>query len=219
MTSTSNLTNNPTTNPASRTNPANRTASDKLTTRDFITIGVYTVLYFVLICVAAMLTNFIPGGMAVMGVACGILGGVPYMLVLMKSRHFGAVTIVGVLLALVMGVIHGNWYTIVTAVAAGVAADLIARAGGYRKLSLNMLSAGVFNLWNLGLFLPFYIGRNDYLAAKAAQKGAEWAEQMANLFPTWMLPVIIIVNVLGGLLGAWIAKLLMKKHFQRAGLV
>lgn len=194
-------------------------ADGKLTTRDFITIGVYTVLYFVLICTAAMLTNFIPGGMAVMGVACGILGGVPYMLVLMKSRRFGAATIVGVLLALVMGVIHGNWYTIVTAVAAGVAADLIARAGGYRKLSLNMLSAGVFNLWNLGLFLPFYIGRNDYLAAQAAKNGAEWAEQMANLFPTWMLPVIIVANVLGGLLGAWIAKLLMRKHFQRAGLV
>lgn len=195
------------------------TAAGKLNTRDYIYIGVYTVLYFVLICVAAMIAGLIPGGQLFMGLACGILGGVPYMLVLMKSRHFGAVTIVGVLLALIMGVIHGNWYTIVTAIVAGVAADLIARAGGYRKLSLNVLSAGVFNLWNLGLFLPFYIGRNDYLAAQAAKKGAEWAENMANLFPTWMLPVIIVMGVVGGFAGAWIAKLLMKKHFQRAGLV
>ncbi|MBT1178390.1 MptD family putative ECF transporter S component [Bifidobacterium vespertilionis] len=201
------------------TAPATKSGEGKLNTRDYIYIGVYTVLYFVLICVAAMIANLIPGGQLFMGLACGILGGVPYMLVLMKSRHFGAVTIVGVLLALIMGVIHGNWYTIVTAVVSGVVADLIARAGGYRKLSLNVLSAGVFNLWNLGLFLPFYIGRNDYLAAQAAKKGAEWAENMANLFPTWMLPVIIIMGVVGGFVGAWIAKLLMRKHFQRAGLV
>ncbi|KAA8816204.1 MptD family putative ECF transporter S component [Bifidobacterium vespertilionis] len=201
------------------TAPAAKSGEGKLNTRDYIYIGVYTVLYFVLICVAAMIANLIPGGQLFMGLACGILGGVPYMLVLMKSRHFGAVTIVGVLLALIMGVIHGNWYTIVTAVVSGVVADLIARAGGYRKLSLNVLSAGVFNLWNLGLFLPFYIGRNDYLAAQAAKKGAEWAENMANLFPTWMLPVIIIMGVVGGFVGAWIAKLLMRKHFQRAGLV
>lgn len=201
------------------TTASNDRPDSKLNTRDYIYIGVYTVLYFVLICVAAMIANLIPGGQLFMGLACGILGGVPYMLVLMKSRHFGAVTIVGILLALIMGVIHGNWYTIVTAVVSGVAADLIARAGGYRKLTLNVLSAGVFNLWNLGLFLPFYIGRNEYLAAQAAKKGAEWSQNMANLFPEWMLPVIILMGVVGGLAGAWIAKLLMRKHFQRAGLV
>ena len=201
------------------TAPAAKSGEGKLNTRDYIYIGVYTVLYFVLICVAAVIANLIPGGQLFMGLACGILGGVPYMLVLMKSRHFGAVTIVGILLALIMGVIHGNWYTIVTAVVSGVAADLIARAGGYRKLTLNVLSAGVFNLWNLGLFLPFYIGRNEYLAAQAAKKGAEWSQNMANLFPEWMLPVIILMGVVGGLAGTWIAKLLMRKHFQRAGLV
>ncbi|MBT1166096.1 MptD family putative ECF transporter S component [Bifidobacterium simiarum] len=199
--------------------PATAASRAKLGTRDYILIGVYAALYFVLIAIAAAVVQPLPFGMPFMGFACGILGGVPYMLTLTKSRRFGAVTILGVLLALLMGVIHGNVYTIVTAVAASVIADLIARTGDYRRMSLNVLSAGVFNLWNLGLFLPFYIGRNDYLAAMVAKKGETATAQMAGLFPAWILPVLVVLGVIGGLIGAWIARSMMRRHFERAGLV
>jgi energy-coupling factor transport system substrate-specific component len=194
-------------------------ANTRLGTRDYITIGVYTVLYFILIAIGAGLTHAVPIGLPLMGFMCGILGGVPYMLVLMKSRRFGAVTIMGVLLALTMGVIHGNYYTVITALIAAVAADLIARAGQYRNLTLCWLSAGIFNLWNLGMFLPFYIGRSGYLAGLASKRGAGYANELAGLFPWWVLPVLLVIGVAGGILGALIAKVMMRKHFQRAGLV
>ncbi|PLS32054.1 transporter [Bifidobacterium margollesii] len=195
------------------------TAGTKLGTRDYIFIGVYAALYFVLIAIAAAVVQPLPFGMPFMGFACGILGGIPYMLTLAKSRRFGAITILGILLALLMGVIHGNVYTIVTAVVAAIAADLIAKVGGYRRMTLNVLSAGVFNLWNLGLFLPFYIGRNDYLASMIAKKGETATMQMAGLFPGWMLPVLVALGIVGGLIGAWIARSVMRRHFERAGLV
>lgn len=196
-----------------------RSGNGKLETRDYIYIGVYTVLYFVLIAIAAALIHAIPAGMPFMGFAGGVLGGIPYLLVAAKSRRFGAITIMGILLAVLLGVMHGNYYTVITAVIAAVAADLIARAGGYRNLLLASISAGVFNLWNIGLFLPFYIGRNSYLATLSAKSGAGYAARLAGLFPGWMLPVIFILGVLGGILGAWIATLVIRKHFERAGLI
>lgn len=193
--------------------------SGKLQTRDYITIGVYTVLYFVLISVAAGVTHVIPVGMPLTGFACGLFGGIPYMMVAAKSHRFGAITIMGILLAVLMGAMHGNYYTIATAVAASVGADLIAWAGRYRSLNVNIISAGVFNLWSIGMFLPFYIGRNDYLGALTAKNGAQYSAGLAGLFPGWVLPALPVLGVLGGVLGAWFAKLVIRKHFEKAGLV
>ena len=190
----------------------------KLQTRDHIAIGVYTVLYFVLISIAAAFIHALPFGLPFMGFACGLLGAVPFLLILFKSRRFGAVTIMGVLLAIILGAIHGNYYTVLTAIIAGLAADLIAKAGHYGRKSA-WLAAGVFNLWNLGMFLPFYIGRDTYLAALAAEHDVAYAQHLAGLFPGWLLPVLVVLSVLGGLIGAIIGTSVLSRHFEKAGLV
>ena len=190
----------------------------KLQTRDHISIGVYTALYFLLISIAAGFIHALPIGLPFMGFACGMLGAVPLLLMLFKSRRFGAVTVMSVLLAIVLGAIHGNYYTVLTALLAGLGADLIAKAGRYGKHSA-WLAAGVFNLWNIGMFLPFYLGRDNYLANLAAEHNAAYAQQLAALFPGWMLPVLVALSVIGGVLGAALGTGLLGKHFKRAGLL
>lgn len=185
---------------------------------DYILIGVYTALYFVLIAIPALPAHLIPVLMPFMGLGCGIFGGTAYLLALTKSRRFGTVTIMGVLLALLIGVIHGNYYTVATALAAALVADLIARRGDYGNRGLIIVSAGVFNLWTIGMFLPFYVGRSSYLANLSSAKGSGYASELASLFPGWLLPVLVVLNLAGGVIGAIIALGLFRRHFHRAGL-
>ena len=208
------------------------TAATRLGTRDYITIGVYTVLYFVMISIGALITHLIPVGMPFAGFACGLLGTTPLLLLMSKSRRFGAISIMGILLALLMGAVHGNYYTVATSLVAAILADLIAtktgratadtanggQAPAHESHGITLAAVSVFNLWSIGMFLPFYIGRATYLQQLTARKGAEYAGRLAGLFPTWTLPAVIVLGLLGGLLGGLIGLALLRRHFRRAGL-
>ncbi|MFR0589304.1 MptD family putative ECF transporter S component [Bifidobacterium apri] len=205
-----------------------RATATRLGPRDYITIGVYTVLYFVMISIGALITHLIPVGMPFAGFACGLLGTTPLMLLMAKSQRFGAISIMGILLALLMGAVHGNYYTVATSIIAAVLADLIATRirttdndsaeAPTRSTGVILASVSVFNLWSIGMFLPFYIGRATYLQQLTARKGAEYAGRLAGLFPAWTLPVVIVLGLLGGLLGGVIGLALLRRHFKRAGL-
>lgn len=210
------------------------TTTTRLGTRDYISIGVYTVLYFVMISIGALITHLIPVGMPFAGFACGLLGTTPLLLLMSKSRRFGAISIMGILLALLMGAVHGNYYTVATSLIAAILADLIATKTGStsdnnangtdnakapaRSTGITLASVSVFNLWSIGMFLPFYIGRSTYLQQLTARKGAEYASRLAGLFPAWTLPVVIVLGLLGGLLGGLIGLAMFRRHFERAGL-
>lgn len=229
-------------NSASPVNPTSGTGSagvtgiaattNRLGTRDYIAIGVYTVLYFVMISIGALITHLIPIGMPFAGFACGLLGTTPLLLLMSKSRRFGAISIMGILLALLMGAVHGNYYTVATSLIAAILADLIATKTGtanadnidggqttaHRSTGITLASVSVFNLWSIGMFLPFYIGRSTYLQQLTARKGAEYADRLAGLFPAWTLPAVIVLGLLGGLLGGLIGLAMLRRHFKRAGL-
>jgi energy-coupling factor transport system substrate-specific component len=189
-----------------------------LRTRDVILIGVYTAVYLVLISIPAAPAHLIPVLMPFMGLGCGIFGSTVYLLAITKSRAFGTATIIGILLALLMGVIHGNYFTVATAIVSSIAADLLARSGGYQAKGSLITSSGVFNLWTVGMLLPYMITRQPHLRSLAARYGADYAQRMGNLFPLWMLPVIIVMAFAGGIIGGWLGYRLIDRHFRRAGL-
>lgn len=156
----------PSTTTASTTTPSTpptdtavRTAREPLRTRDVILIGVYAAVYLVLISIPAAPAHLIPSLMPFMGLGCGVFGSIVYLLAVTKSRRFGTATIMGVLLALLMGVIHGNYFTVITALASSVAADLTAGYGKYRGTGTLLASSGIFNLWTVGMALPYMLTR------------------------------------------------------------
>ena len=64
----------------------------KLNAKDFINIGIFTVIYFVMFFITGML-GYIPIFAVIIPLVLGILGGIPFMLFLTKTGKFGAATI------------------------------------------------------------------------------------------------------------------------------
>ena len=73
--------------------------SKKLTGRDFITIGIFSAIYFVLN-LAAMITGIVPVLWLLLPGVAGIVTGIPFMLMEAKVRKPGAVLIMGAITAL-----------------------------------------------------------------------------------------------------------------------
>lgn len=190
---------------------------DRLGGKDLISIGIFTAIYFVVVFAVACL-GFIP---ILMAAICGIIpliAGIPYMLFLTRARKFGMITILGLLTGIIMFITGMGYFSIATGLICGLIADLIWKSGGYASASRAVLSHGVFSCWIIGNFLPFLITADTYLPTVRAQYGDAYVDELMTYLQPEMYPVLLIACFVTGVIGGFIGRAILKKHFERAGI-
>ena len=93
--------------------------------RSAVTIGAFTAVYFILMWCSAMLGFFGPAFMFVGGIVGLLLNGPVIMLMLVRSRMFGTLTIMAGIVAFFMVVTGHAWVTVPVALVLGFLADLM----------------------------------------------------------------------------------------------
>ena len=191
----------------------------KLNAKDFINIGIFTVIYFVMFFITGML-GYIPIFAVIIPLVLGILGGIPFMLFLTKigkiwcSNYYGYA---GQRPLLLMG---QSWISIPFGIVFGFLADLIFKAGEYKSWKHTVLGYCVFTEWVVGSMLPMWIMRDTFFEAYRSKGGTdEYINAVMGLTANWMLPVVIVLGLVGGVIGAYLGKAILKKHFVKAGIV
>ena len=185
--------------------------------KDLINIGIFTAIYFVVVFAVACL-GFVP---VLMAAICGIIplvAGSPYMLLLTRARKFGMITILGLLTGIIMFITGMGYFSIATGLICGLAADLIWKSGGYASASRAILSHGVFSCWIIGNFLPFLITADTYLPTVRAQYGDAYVDELMTYLQPEMYPVLLIACFVTGIIGGFIGRAILKKHFKRASI-
>lgn len=191
---------------------------NKLNTKDLISIGIFTALYFVVVMIVAFV-GYVPILMVIMPALCALIGAIPFMLFLTRTKKFGMVTIMGVLLALITFLMGRPWLCLPIGIAAGLLADLYLKSTGYTSVKKSTLGCGIFSLWLLGMALPLFFGYRDaYLESLRSGYGDAYVETLTKLTPDWMFWVLAVTIFVGGLLGALIGSKILKKHFVKAGM-
>ena len=74
---------------------------NKLNCRDFINIGIYAAIYFVIVMALAM-TELIPIFLILLSSMIGIIGGIPFMLFLTKVKKPGMIFIMSLIMGIMM---------------------------------------------------------------------------------------------------------------------
>lgn len=189
---------------------------NKLKGKDLINIGIYAAIYCVIMTCIAML-GYIPIMMPLLAVFCPLVGGIPMMLFYTKTKKFGMITIMSVIIGIYLWVTGMGIYPAIFGVVFGFLADLVAKSGGYQSFTKTVLSYGVMCLMLFGNFLPLYIDREGYFASRQ-EFGQEYIDSLGNIMQPWTAPVIIIASFVFGVLGALLGKALLKKHFVKAGI-
>lgn len=192
----------------------------KLNAKDFITIGIFTALLFVVEFACGMLGYIHPYVVASYVILIPLVGSIPMMLFYSKIEKFGMLTIMSVLLAIIMFVTGMGYLGAPLIILAGVVADLIARSGGYKDFKKIVISHGVFCLWICANYFPVIITADSY--RESLVEGGFSAEYADNLFKAVNSRTIIVLLILCfifGCIGAFIGKAVVKKHFEKAGIV
>lgn len=191
--------------------------SNKLQGKDFINIGIFTVIYFVLTSVVAML-GVIPIFIPLLCVFVPLIGGIPMMLYFSKIRKFGMLTITGVLNGILLLFTGMGYWCILTGLVFGIIADFMLKSSGYRKAKTEIIAHGVFSISVVGAFLPIILTRNSYYETLLAYGKQEYADALMRCMPDWILPLLVIGAFVAGILGGLIGRRIFKKHFERAGI-
>ena len=147
----------------------------KLKIKDLVTIGVFAVIYVVIIFALGMI-GFLPVLYLVYPALLGIVSGTVIMLFMAKVQKPWAVLILG------------------------------------------MLSFAIFNTWICGSLMQMLWAREKYIEL-SMMMGKEYVDILIKLITYQHMALVYIGAILGGLIGANIGRILLKKHFIKAGII
>jgi len=192
----------------------------KLTGKDVIAIGIYSAIYFVMN-FAAMITGFIPLFWILLAGTAAILTSIPFLLMAVKVPKPGAVLIMGFITAFLY-FITGQFTVLIliTMLIACVLSETYRYITKYALKFRNLVVAFIlFSYGMVGSPLALFVYRESFLAQISETMSRKYVVAISSYITTSMLILLLVSPIVGGLLGALIAKGIFKKHFKKAGIV
>lgn len=195
-------------------------ASRGLKGRDLITVGIFTALYFVINFLFMLLSGLHPYLWVFMPAIDALFAGIPFMLACAKVPKFGTVLIIGMVPSLIY-FITGMFTPLILGLmlASCVVAEIIRAATRYESFAGNAVAYAVFGFGMCGSPLPLWAFHDSFVAQIAGQgMGADYLATLETAANPGMLAAMFVATFVAGLIGAYIARGMFKKHFVKAGL-
>ncbi|MBQ8950265.1 MAG: MptD family putative ECF transporter S component [Eubacterium sp.] len=192
----------------------------KLTAKDFITVGIFTAIILVVEFACGILGYIHPYIVASYVVMIPLAGSIPMMLFYSKVEKFGMITMMSILIAIMMFLLGMGYLGAPLIVLAGIISDLIAKSGGYKSFKKIVISHGIFCLWVCANYIPVVVTAKSYRQGLLDEGySAEYCDNLFRAVNSKTLAVLIVVCFVFGCIGAFVGKAVVKKHFEKAGIV
>ena len=190
--------------------------NEKMNVRDYITAAImYVLMFLVYAGVGAPIGMTVAGSLFVFA-ACAVVWGTIFILLFTKVNKKGVVLLIGLIWAAMQ--LMSFWGVAIVIAIGAVIAELLWDKLDRRKFSTMLLCFTVQVIFlYLGMTLPLIFMKDMYLAAVSA-----YADLYSTVFDMLIGPMFFVglaATVVGCIVGAFLGKLLLKKHFEKAGIV
>ena len=190
----------------------------RLEVRDLVTIGVFGVIYFVCMFAVGMM-GVVPILYLLYPMVFGVVGGPIVLLFMAKVQKPWALVIFGMITPIIMFLFGHTLLVPGVALVTMLVAEGIRRIGKYRSLRYNMLAYVVMATILCSSLLQMLVMKELYLQLTEAEMGREYTEALEKLISVRNMGLVYLGAVLGGIVGAFLGQKLLKKHFEKAGIV
>lgn len=196
--------------------------SNKFKTKDFILIGILTAVFFVVYLGISMATAIAgPVTHLFASAITGLVAGIIILLLVTKVPKKGVFTINTFILMMLMQFAGGGYLPwLISSMLSAVVADIICIPSRYKNIRAIAIGFGVMMLGQmLGNILPILLFV-DQFRADFASRGIDssFLELMIRTVQGPMAAIVLVISFIGGVIGIYIGKGLMHKHFTKAGL-
>ena len=189
--------------------------------RDVITVGIFSAIYFAINFAFMLLGGLHPLLWILMPGFIALFTGIPYLMMCAKVQKAGSVLLMGLITGLIYYVT--GQFTVVILVSFILAcglAEITRIATHYRSMAGNLVSFVLFSVGMVGSPLPIWLMREDFLQQITEQgMPADYVNTLAALSSNGMLIVLFLAPIVGAVIGGLIARIMFRKHFEKAGLV
>lgn len=193
--------------------------TNKLEIKDLVTIGVFTVIYFVLMFLGGMI-GMVPILYLAYPAVAGIITGVVVMLFMAKVQKPWALFILGSICGLIVFAMGNTYILPVHAVISMLIAESLRKAGAYKSFKYNMFSFALFNTWICGFLMQVLLAKDRVIEiASTRGMGKDYIMKLIQLVNYKSIVLVYIGAIIGGMIGAYIGKAFLKKHFEKAGII
>ncbi len=191
-----------------------------LSIKDLITTGIFSALFLVVTMIGGGVFACNPVLTYCLPPAVALLTGPIFLLLVAKVPKKGAILILGILMGLIMFVTGMYWMWPIAYVVFAIISEIIMGIGKFKNMKLNILGYVVFSLNPLVTYSMMWINQKEYVSYLIS-KGTEQAymDTMIATAQDWMLPAIIISTIVCAFVSAIIGKSLLKKQFEKAGII
>ena len=185
--------------------------NNKLKVKDLVNIGIFSALYMVISMIVMIPVGIAPILWLIWPGIAGLFGGAFFTLLMTKVPKQGAALI----LAIITGLLYFatgecTWVIIVTFAVAGILGEFkgIALAGGFTAFGF------------IGSPLPMWLFQDAYMKSiEEMGMGVEYVEGLQSMISAGSFIGMLAVAFVGGLIGTLVGRLMLKKHFEKAGIV
>ena len=189
----------------------------KLKVKDLVSIGVFAVIYFALMFGIGMM-GMIPILFLIYPTVLGIIAGTVVMLFMTKVQKPWSLFIFGMISPLVMFAAGHTYVVVVLSLIVMIIAELIRKIGNYNSFKYNMFSYAIFSTWICSSMMQMLLAKEVYIE-HCRMMGDDYVVALEKLITYPHMTLVALGAFLGGILGAYIGKALLKKHFEKAGIV
>ena len=182
--------------------------------KNILTTLLAAVLYFLCVGIGVFLGHLVDqtGNMFYAPAFSALVGGSVYMLLLTKVPRFGAITTLGLFMAIFFLASKHGAGAFLPGLACGLAADAIARLGNYKDRIKNTLSFLVFAFSTSGPIFLMWIRPKAYMATLLARgKSQEYIDRIMVAPELDKIFLFVASILLGALVGALIGQTISKK--------
>jgi energy-coupling factor transport system substrate-specific component len=193
---------------------------EKLTGKELITAGIFTAITAVLGMITAMALSAVPIGFLCIGLISPIVCGIPMMLYMSKIKKFGMLMIMAAINGLMLLMTGMGWEGLAFGLLAAFLAEVIIAKGRYSDRKMNVISNGVYSLAAAANYIHWINATDEFIAQRASAYGENFINTTVGYFKhSWMMPLVIVMCFAGGIIGGLFGNAVLKKHFEKSGLI
>lgn len=192
--------------------------NNKLALKDLINIGIFSVIYFVGLFVIGMPLGFLVITYLAFPFTVSLILGIAVMFLLAKVQKPFGLFIFAAIPGCLMTLMGHTPVVAIHSLLVAALAEIVRKVLGYNTAKGSIVGYSIMSLWLCGAFWQIFLLKDQYFALTEKMFGADYARELTNL-PWWIMPILYITTFLGGLLGGLLGKKVLKKHFEKAGLL
>ena len=191
-----------------------------LNARDLITTGVLAALYVVCAFVGELIFGFFPVLTFLCPLSIALICGPVFMLIIAKVPKHGPILITGILGGGVLYVTGMYWLRCLAYVILGVVSEFLAGSANFKSKTNNLISYMIFVISPIFSYAMLWIDRDGYVKY-LVENGTDQAymDTMIANAHMWVLPAMIVGNLICSFISGKFGQHLLRKHFEKAGVV